>query len=125
MKTPESYFDEIFDFKGSWDMPSKCGLRRFESEGRRPVVIVTELYQDNPGSSITSVAASLAGQLAESFHYRPDELIYIECNPDMKSKLSFYDEEFFIVEFDYLDGQLVHPVWNKISKEKLIEITTI
>ena len=43
----------------------------------------------------------------------------------MKSKLSFYDEEFFIVEFDYLDGQLVHPVWNKISKEKLIEITTI
>ena len=27
MKVDDKYFDEIFDFAGQWDMPSKCGLK--------------------------------------------------------------------------------------------------
>ena len=52
MKVSPDYYDEIFDFMGEWDMPSSCGLKIRESEGRK-YVIVTELYQDNPGTSVT------------------------------------------------------------------------
>ena len=27
MKVNDKYFDEIFDFAGQWEMPSKCGLK--------------------------------------------------------------------------------------------------
>jgi hypothetical protein len=121
MRTPGNYFDEIFDFKGSWDIPSKCGLKRFEHAGKKPVVIVTELYRDNPGSSITSVVVSLARQVADHYHYQLREMIYIECNPDMNSKLSFYDEEFFLVTFEYLNDQPTKPEWRKISIKELKE----
>lgn len=52
MHVDEKYYDEIFDFEGEWNLRSKCGLR-IKDYGDRKVVIVTELYQDNPGSSIT------------------------------------------------------------------------
>ena len=51
MKVSEKYYDEIFDFAGQWDMPSKCGLRILTYKDKK-VIIVTELYQDNPGTSI-------------------------------------------------------------------------
>ena len=27
MEVQKKHFDEIFEFKGKWDVPSKCGLR--------------------------------------------------------------------------------------------------
>ena len=52
MKVPAKYYDEQFEFKGQWDMPSKCGLKIFDYKGKK-VVVVTELYQENPGTSVT------------------------------------------------------------------------
>ncbi|MGL4909092.1 MAG: hypothetical protein ACRC9X_08115 [Bacteroidales bacterium] len=98
MKVSDNYFDHIFDFKGLWDMPSKCGLKLFKDKGKT-VILVTELYQDNPGSSITCVARSLMEQICAEFEIAPDKAIYIECAPDMNSKLSFYDQKFFLVDF--------------------------
>jgi hypothetical protein len=98
MKVPETYYDEIFHFKGQWDMPSCCGLKII----RRPdkiVVIVTELYQDNPGTSVTAAGKDLAEQICRAKGLRLDGIRYIECSPDTNSKLSFYDEEFFEVDF--------------------------
>ncbi len=115
MKVSESYFDEIIDFRGQWDMPSKCGIKRI-SKGVQQVVIITELYQDNPGSSITSVAASLANQICERYSIKHQDLIYIECNPNMSSKLSFYDEEFYLVSFEIQDGKFINPAWRLLSK---------
>ncbi|MBO4774944.1 MAG: hypothetical protein J5516_09255 [Bacteroidales bacterium] len=48
MKVPSHYYDEIFDFKGQWDMPSSCGLKIRNVEGRTYVIVI-ELYQENPG----------------------------------------------------------------------------
>lgn len=123
MKTSDFYFDEIFEFCGLWGLPSKCGLRHFEQNGKT-VVIVTELYQDNPGSSITSVAASLAKQVAEKFHYDPAQMVYIECNPDMESKLSFYDEEYFRVVFELQNGEYQNPQWQKLTRDEFDSILT-
>lgn len=98
MKVSEDYYDEIFDFKGQWDMPSRCGLKIRNVDGVM-TVIVTELYQENPGTSVTYAGESLARQICEGKGLTLDAIRYIECTPDTNSKLSFYDEEFFEVDF--------------------------
>lgn len=98
MRVPESYYDEIFNFSGQWDMPSACGLKIRTNEGKT-FVIVTELYQDNPGTSVTYAGRSLAEQICKAKNLSMNNITYIECNPGTNSKLSFYDEEFFQVVF--------------------------
>ncbi|MDR0496448.1 MAG: hypothetical protein LBH42_02410 [Treponema sp.] len=97
MHVREKYYDEVFNFSGQWDMPSCCGLKILRRE--KTIVIVTELYQDNPGTSVTAAGKSLADQICREKHFCLDEILYIECNPGTDSKLSFYDEEFFEVDF--------------------------
>lgn len=98
MKVAATYYDEIFQFRGQWDMPSSCGLKIRNVDGRT-YVIVTELYQENPGTSVTYAGRSLAEQICEAKGLKLDEISYWECNPDTNSKLSFYDEEYFEVDF--------------------------
>lgn len=98
MKVSPEYYDEIFEFKGQWDMPSCCGLKIRYVNGV-PYIIVTELYQDNPGTSVTYAGESLARQICDSKGLKLEECVYIECTPDTNSKLSFYDEEYFAVDF--------------------------
>lgn len=97
MRVPEKYYDEIFDFKGRWDMPSRCGLRIIC--GEQTTVIVTELYQDNPGTSITAAGKILAEQICAARGLKLNDIRYLECNPDTSSKLTFYDEDLFEVDF--------------------------
>lgn len=99
MKVSPTYYDEIFSFKGQWDMPSTCGLKIRRIDGRT-YVIVTELYQDNPGTSVTYAGRSLAEQICAAKNIAWDEMVYLECNPNTNSKLSFYDEEYFQVDFE-------------------------
>lgn len=98
MKVPKEYYDEIFEFKGEWDMPSACGVKIRVIDGTT-YVIVTEMYQENPGTSVTYAGLRLAQQLCEAKGLNLDEIVYIECTPDTNSKLSFYDEEYFRVDF--------------------------
>lgn len=109
MRVPESYYDEMFDFKGQWEMPSRCGLRIIC--GEKTVVMVTELYQDNPGTSITAAGKSLAEQICREKGLKLNEIRYFECNPGTASKLSFYDEELFEVDFPGGDK----PAYRQIS----------
>ena len=101
MKVDDKYFDEIFDFAGQWDMPSKCGLKIIKKEDVT-VVITTELYQDNPGTSITYAGGSLIRQICDAKGLDPLHILYVECNPNTNSKLSFYDEE--PTDFNILSG---------------------
>ena len=116
MKVPEKYYDEVFDFKGQWDLPSRCGLKIIRHE--RPIVIVTELYQDNPGTSITAAGKSLAEQVCRSKGLKLGEIMYLECSPDTGSKLSFYDEEFF--EVDFSGGQ--EPVYRQLTSNEITDL---
>jgi hypothetical protein len=107
MKVSDKYYDEIFNFKGQWDVPSACGLKiigkpAVSSAPQLPAktcVIVTELYQDNPGTSVTYAARSLLDQICEAKGLDSSNIVYLECNPDTNSKLSFYDEAYFEVTF--------------------------
>jgi hypothetical protein len=118
MKVPENYYDEIFDFNGQWDIASKCGLKLLEGDGRK-TVIVTELYQDNPGTSITYAGYLLARQICERKGLQLNQIRYIECNPDTQSKLSFYDEEYFEVTFPQAEGASGRPQYRQLSGEEV------
>jgi len=98
MQVPKKYYDEVFNFKGQWDMPSSCGLKILTHNGK-PHIIVTELYQDNPGTTVTAAGKILADQICAAKGLDLAKAVYLECNPDTSSKLSFYDEKFFEVIF--------------------------
>ena len=108
----------IFTFQGLWGLPSKCGLRIFD-KGEKQVVVVSELYRENPGTSIAQVSASLCVQICHAYGLDYNKLIYIEHNPDMHSKLSFYEEELYHVHFDIDDSGLKNPVWERIDGKQL------
>jgi len=118
MKITNSNIDQFFEFSGALGMLSECGVK-IKPFQDKTVVIATELYQDNPGTSITSVTASLAQQICNHFNIKPQDLIYIECAPGMNSKLSFYDEVYFKVDFEFINGKLENPKWTKLTREEL------
>jgi hypothetical protein len=118
MRVPEKYYDEVFDFKGQWDVPSRCGLRILRQQGKT-TVIVTELYQDNPGTSVTAAGKALAEQICRDKGLNLGEITYLECNPDTHSKLSFYDEEFFEVDFS---GD-PKPVYRQLSAPEVKKLS--
>ena len=113
MLVPEKYYDEVFDFKGLWDIPSRCGIKIIKRE--KTTVIVTELYRDNPGTSVTAAGWSLAEQICHAKNLNLNEIIYLECNPDTNSKLSFYDEVFF--EVDFSNGP--EPAYRQLTKAEI------
>ena len=117
MKASLDNIDTIFEFTGSWGLASKCGLKRFAFNGK-DVVLVSELYLDNPGTSITQVTTSLANQVCEKFNIDPNNLIYIEHSPEMNSKLSFYNEQFYKVNFEIIDSKFANPSWQILSMDE-------
>lgn len=117
MKVPEKYYDEVFDFKGQWDVPSKCGLKIIKQD-TKTFVIATELYQDNPGTSVTYAGYSLFRQICESKGLSEKEVTYLECNPDTDSKLSFYDEEYFAVTFPEVSGENGRAAYRQLSPDE-------
>jgi hypothetical protein len=118
MKVSDKYYDEVFDFDGLWELPSKCGLKIIGKDEKK-VVIATELYQDNPGTSVTYAGYSLAKQICERKGIRPEEMIYLECNPDTNSKLTFYDEAYFEVTFPEVKGETGRPGYRRLSEEEV------
>lgn len=120
MKISLEYIDSTFDFKGDWGVESKCGLKIINGESQT-IVIAAEI-PDNPGTQITSVPAELLGQICKAKNLATDSVIYIEHTPNMNSKLSFYDETFFRVEFDIDEDVFSAPKWEKLEKEKVNEL---
>lgn len=118
MKVPERYYDEIFEFAGQWDMPSACGLKIIRKDDK-VYVITTELYQENPGTSITYAGGSLIQQICEKRQLDINSITYIECNPNTNSKLSFYDEEMFEVHYDLNNGTPENLQYRQMSQEEI------
>ena len=121
MKVSETYYEEVFDFAGLWELPSKCGLRIIDKANKK-IVIVTELYQDNPGTSVTYAGYSLAKQICERKEIRLDEMTYLECNPDTQSKLSFYDEAYYEVTFPQITGETGRPSYRRLTVEEVMDV---
>ena len=119
MKVPKKYYDEIFEFSGMWDQPSACGLKIIDKNNNK-IVVVTELYQDNPGTSVTSAGKNLALQICKKKGLSLSEIIYLECTPDTNSVLTFYDEQYFEVKF----ADSLPASYRALSKEEIEELFT-
>ena len=111
------YMNSYHDFKGLWDSPSRCGLKVINRTDGKMLVIVTELYRQNPGTAVTDCIASLATGLLKEFNVLPDNFIFIEHSPDLKSKLTFYGETFDLVRFEWDGNNFSNPVWTRLSHE--------
>jgi len=112
------YIDQIYHFKGAWDVPSFCGLKII-AKNVKTIVIVTELYDSNPGSSVTSWVEKLATELILKFEIEPEKLFLIEHNPDRKSNLEFFQETFDIVSFERIEEKLINPSWKRLTKAEV------
>ncbi|MCF0167704.1 MAG: class I SAM-dependent methyltransferase, partial [Bacteroidales bacterium] len=64
-------------------------------------------------------AGSLIKQICDAKGLSPEEIVYIECNPETGSKLSFYDEEFFKVDFELDNGMPVNLRYSQLNEEQI------
>ncbi len=88
----------------------------------KTIVIATNLYEENPGTSISRWSAQLATTICHDFEINPEELIFIEHNPDIHSRLEFYAETFDKIQFEKEGGHFVNPTWKRISREEVEEL---
>jgi hypothetical protein len=113
------YMDRYFDFKGNWECPSKCGLRIVNRTDGKILAIATEIYRQNPGTPVTEWCAPLATQILHELKCSSGNFIFIEHTPDLKSKLTFYEETFDLVSFDW-DGQnFINPKWTRLTPRQV------
>ena len=112
------YQDKVYNFKGLWDLPSICGLKILK-KGDKSIIIATDLYDQNPGTSITEWNTKLAMEICEKFDLNPENIVFIEHTPDKDTKLEFNRETFFQVSFTLENGKFVDPDWNQLTKEEV------
>ncbi|HKL09692.1 MAG TPA: hypothetical protein VJ896_13030 [Bacteroidales bacterium] len=115
------FVEREYNFKGMWDVPSVCGLK-IVRKPEKTIVIVTDLYEKNPGTPITEWNTKLAGQICKEFEIKPEELIFIERTPDKKTKLSFNKETFFKVIFEQDGSGFNNPDWQEMTKDEVFKL---
>ena len=118
MEAADKYIDRKYHFKGKWDVPSICGIKVIKKL-KKTIVITTNLYESNPGTSISRWSAQLATTICNDLNIDSNKLVFIEHNPDRHSKLDFYEETFDIVEFRWENDHFVEPVWRRVSKKEV------
>ncbi len=115
MKTDYRYIDRLYEFEGQWGTPSVCGIKVVEEENRL-IVIATELYDKNPGTSVTQFVAQLATRLLKEYERPHEHMLFVEHCPDRGSKLDFYEETFDRVTFEWNGEAFVNPDWERVDR---------
>lgn len=115
----DHYMDRYFDFPGQWETPSRCGLKVVRRKDGKSLVIATEIYRQNPGTPVTEWVAPLATRVLQHIDEQPENIIFIEHTPDLKSRLTFYEETFDLVDFDWDGGKFINPRWTRLAKQEV------
>ena len=115
MGEKRQYIDEIFHFKGKWEMPSLCGLLIRKQENGT-IVILTELYEENPGSSVTGMIIELATEVVLKYKLDPETAVFIVHNPERSSKYEFFAEMFYRANMEW---DVASACYSKLSWKKL------
>jgi hypothetical protein len=115
----DAYMDRHFDFLGQWETPSRCGLKIVRRKDGKTLVIATEIYRQNPGTPVTEWVSPLATQIMQYIDEPPENYIFIEHTPDLRSKLTFYEETFDLVDFEWDGGKFINPRWTRLSNEEV------
>jgi hypothetical protein len=116
------YMDRYYNYSGQWESPSKCGLKLINRKDGQKLVIATEIYRQNPGTPVTEWCAPLATSIMHELQCTPEQFIFIEHTPDLRSKLAFYEETFDRVTFEVQDQALINPKWSRLTPEQVDEL---
>ena len=119
----DNYQDQVYNFIGLWDVPSIYGLKIVKKQ-KDTIIIATDLYDENPGTSITEWNTKLAKELCDKYEIDYKQLVYIEHTPYKKTKLSFNQETFFKVNFEITDDKFENPKWQELTKEEIDKLLT-
>lgn len=119
--TQNKYQDQEYHFKGLWDVPSVCGLK-IVKKADKSIIIATDLYDHNPGTSITEWNTKLAMEICTKFELNPEKIFFIEHTPEKETKLEFNRETFFQVKFSLENGKFVNPDWDQLTKEQVNQL---
>jgi hypothetical protein len=122
MEEKRKYVDEIYHFKGKWEMPSLCGLmiRRNDSGS---TVILSELYEDNPGSSVTDMIETLAGEIVAKYAIIPETAVFIVRNPERSAHYTFFTETFHRARMNWDGEKFTGLTWEKVGGNDLYDST--
>jgi len=115
------FIDFIFQYKGQWEVSSQCGIRIIPKDDQT-IIIATELYESNTGTSVAKWNTHIATRLCIENNIEPAKLLFIEHTPDRGSKLDFYNETFFRVDFEWNGTKFVNPLWHRLSLNEVKNI---
>ena len=115
--------DYVHHYRGYWSDGGKCRIRIYREDGRAPVVICSQL-PDNDNTSVTNMAEYLAAEVIEE-HDLPTPLTWIEHYPEHEGEIG----EYSLVRFSrwapeevYLGGVWRHrigsPLWSPLPPEE-------
>jgi hypothetical protein len=80
--------DYIHHYRGYWSEGGRCRIRIFREDGQSPVVICSQL-QDNDNTSVTNMAEYLAAEIVQECSL-PTPLIWIEHYPEHEGEVGEY-----------------------------------
>lgn len=116
--------DYIHHYRGYWSDGGKCRIRTYQEKGQAPVVICSQL-SDNDNTSITNMAEYLAAEIIEE-HKLPTPLVWIEHYPDHEGEIGQHS----LVKFSSWDPievclggvwryQIGSPRWSPLRPEEV------
>lgn len=114
MQAPDKYTKEVFHFSGQWEMPSLCGILVREKEGATQVIL-TEMYQSNPGSSVTSMIETLAADIILKYSLVPGKTDFIVHNPERSAHYTFFAETFYRAVMTWDGERFTGLTWEKLE----------
>jgi hypothetical protein len=118
MEQQRNFVEEIYHFTGHWEMPSLCGLMIRKKE-QGVLVLLTELYEENPGSSVTGMIEPLATRIVNQYGLEPGSTEFIVHNPERSSRYEFFAETFYKADMKW-DGERFFSVqWEKLEDWKI------
>jgi hypothetical protein len=122
--TMEKTHDYIHHYRGYWSGGGKCHIRIYREDGQAPVVICSQLL-DNENTSVTNMVEYLAAEVIEE-HKLPTPLVWIEHYPEHEGEVGEYSLVRFSsweLEEACLGGVWRHrlgsPSWSHLSSRGL------
>ena len=116
--------DYIHHYRGYWSDGGKCRIRIYHEEGRAPMVICSQLA-DNDNTSVTNIAEYLAAEVIKE-RSLPTPLTWIEHYPEHEGEVGEYSLVMFSAwEFEEscLGGvwrcRVGSPRWSPLCPEEV------
>lgn len=122
---PTMFADREYTFRGLRGAESRCRLRLFTARPIETVTaVVTELDDENTGTSVTNSAASLAGQICADYGITPSCFALVEHYREARIGGSTFDESYSRVNLSYAEEVGFKLLdWTHLTLDELAALT--